>query len=313
MAIAPNDENGVLTIFAAPKPFRGKTALIQRNAIRSWMRLRPACEIILLGDEEGIAETAAEYGLRHIPDVARTHLGTPLIRDLFNQAQQASARNLFCYVNSDIVLMSDFMRAIQRTVGRKSRFLLVGHRWNVDVTEAIGFEPDWEEQLRQLVTTHGELAGPTSIDFFVFSRGVLGEIPPFVVGRPRWDNWMLYRARSLRVPLIDATPVVMAVHQNHDYSHHPQGKDGTRHGDEALINDQLAGDTLHFSIDHATYLLTPKRLRRTYDLDHLLRHCEILPLLYPWRPLQWIWKAAALSRPLRDRFGLTVTSLRGKS
>src|SRR5690242_19136057 len=118
----------MLTIFATPKPFRGHIAVIQRNAIRSWTLLRPACEIILLGDEEGIAETAAEFGLRHISDVARNSFGTPLVSDLFRQAQQLSSRNFFCYVNSDIVLMDDFMEAIRRVAKEKSRFLLVGHR-----------------------------------------------------------------------------------------------------------------------------------------------------------------------------------------
>ena len=31
-----------LTIFAVPKPFEGHIDVIQRNAIRSWQRLRPA-------------------------------------------------------------------------------------------------------------------------------------------------------------------------------------------------------------------------------------------------------------------------------
>jgi hypothetical protein len=302
----------MLTIFAAPKGFRGHIGVIQRNAIRSWTLLRPACEIILLGNDDGVADIAAEYGLRHIPDIARTTFGTPLVSDLFKQAERSSDRAFFCYVNSDIILMSDFMQAMQRVVASSSRFLLVGHRWNVDVTVALDFEQDWEEQLRSQARTGGTLAGPSSIDFFAFPRGVFGEIPPFAIGRPRWDNWMLYRARSLRMPLIDATPVVMAVHQNHDYSHHPQGKDGTRHGDEALINEKLAGDKLQmFTITDASHLLMPNKLRRTYDRDHLLRHCETLPTLYPWRPLKWLARAASKSRNLRSRLGLTLNSMRG--
>src|SRR5260370_13114663 len=123
----------MLTIFAVPKPFHGHIGVIQRNAIRSWTSLRPACEIILIGNEEGTAEIAMEFGVRHAPDVARNTFGTPLVSDLFKQAQQVSSRNLFCYVNSDIILMSDFMVAIQRITKQKSRFLLVAHRWNVDV------------------------------------------------------------------------------------------------------------------------------------------------------------------------------------
>ena len=60
----------MLTIFATPKPFRGHIAVIQRNAIRSWTLLRPACEIILMGNDEGTAEIAAEFGVRHVPEIA---------------------------------------------------------------------------------------------------------------------------------------------------------------------------------------------------------------------------------------------------
>jgi hypothetical protein len=232
------------------------------------------------------------------------------VSDLFTQAQQLSVSNLFCYVNSDIILMRDFMQAIQRVVDQKSRFLLVGQRWNFDVKEVLEFTPDWEEQLRSQVQTCATLAGVNAIDFFVFPRDLLGEIPPFAIGRPNWDHWMLYRARALSVPLIDATPVVMVVHQNHDYSHHPQGKAGLWNGDEQLANVKLAGGAEHkLLLSDATHVLTPQKLRRAYDFDHLLRRCATLPILYPWLPLRWLQKALDMSRPLRSRFGLTWSSL----
>ena len=305
----------MLTIFTTCKPFRGHVAVIQRNAIRSWTLLRPACEIILMGNDEGTAEIAAEFGVRYVPDIARNTFGTPLVSDLFKQAQQLSSNNFFCYVNSDIILMSDFMQALQRVVDHTKRFLLVGHRWNFDnIKELLEFTPDWEEQLRNQVKKFATLAGAYSIDFFVFSRGALGELPPFAIGRPAWDNWTLYRARALSMPLIDATPVVMAVHQNHDYSHLPPGqqeREGFLKGEEQLANINLAGSAARaFSLSDATYVLTPQKLRRAYDFDHLLRHCETLPMWYPWLPLRWIPKALDRSRSLRSRFGLTLSSLR---
>ena len=51
----------MLTLFSTPKPFRGHIAVIQTNAIRSWLELEPACEVILFGDEEGTAEVAAAF------------------------------------------------------------------------------------------------------------------------------------------------------------------------------------------------------------------------------------------------------------
>ena len=69
----------LITIFSAPKPFTDPhIAMIQRNAIKSWTLL-PDVEVILLGEETGLAEAAKELGVKHIPNVARNDSGTPLI------------------------------------------------------------------------------------------------------------------------------------------------------------------------------------------------------------------------------------------
>ena len=56
----------MLTIFGIPKSFEGHNKIIQRNAIQSWLKLCPKCEIILFGDDEGVLETSNELGVKHI-------------------------------------------------------------------------------------------------------------------------------------------------------------------------------------------------------------------------------------------------------
>src|SRR5512145_3128572 len=100
----------VLTIFTAPKPFTNPhIALIQRNAIRSWLALGPQVEVILIGEEEGLAEVAAEYGVRHLTNVERNANGTPLVSSMFALARQYSTSPLLACVNADILLMPDFV------------------------------------------------------------------------------------------------------------------------------------------------------------------------------------------------------------
>jgi hypothetical protein len=54
----------LITIFSAPKPFTNPhIARIQRNAIRSWAMLAPEAEVVLLGEEDGLAQAAAELGV----------------------------------------------------------------------------------------------------------------------------------------------------------------------------------------------------------------------------------------------------------
>ncbi len=55
-----------LTIFTAPKPFTNPhIAVIQRNALQAWTRLEDV-EVLLIGDEPGIPETAREMGIRNV-------------------------------------------------------------------------------------------------------------------------------------------------------------------------------------------------------------------------------------------------------
>src|SRR5438067_1262389 len=98
----------MLTIFSTPKPFRGHVKITQYNALRSWTLLDPKIEIILFGDEEGAQEAAREFGLRHEPSVRRSEKGTKYLGYLFDRAQEVSRHDVLCYVNCDIILMSDF-------------------------------------------------------------------------------------------------------------------------------------------------------------------------------------------------------------
>lgn len=269
----------MLTLFTIPKPFRGHIAVIQRNAIRSWTLLRPACEIILFGDDEGTAEVAAEFGVRHVPTVARNEYGTPLVSDLFEQAQRLAAHDSLCYVNADIILLSDFLAAVRRIPFR--RFLMVGQRWDVDLDRPWDFDsPDWEKRIREYARNHGNLHPPTGIDYFVFTPGLWRDIPPFAIGRTTWDNWLIYGARAGGAAVIDATRAVTAIHQNHDYGHIPDGLDGAWKGPEAQRNLALAGGYDHvFTLTDATWLLTPRWLMPAWTKEHRFRQGERLAAL----------------------------------
>ena len=97
--------------WSAPKPFTNPhIAMIQRNAIRSWTLL-PDVEVILLGEETGLAEAAKELGVKHLPNVVRNESGTPLISSMFQLARENSNSELLCIINADMILMPDFVDA----------------------------------------------------------------------------------------------------------------------------------------------------------------------------------------------------------
>jgi hypothetical protein len=288
----------MLTIFALPKPFKGHFGVIQRNAVSQWTRLQPRPEILLFGNEEGTADIAQEFGVQHFPEVKRNEYGTPLLSDLFGQAQSVASSPVLCYVNADIMLLGNLMEAVQRVLSWRDRFLMVGLRTNVNLDEpAIYDSSNQEGRLLALVSRQGQMAPPNWIDYFAFSRGLVPSFPAFAIGRPWWDNWFLWKAKNLKVPLIDASKVVLAVHQNHDYSHHPQGHSGVLGGEEAKRNRNLARLS-YCTIDDATYKLTDRGIEpyarpfvSTLRQDMQIWWRELLRITFPVRhPLGLHWE-----------------------
>src|ERR1044071_2301531 len=102
-----------LTLFTTCKPFSNLFATIQQNALRSWKRLSPPCEVLVFGDELGVNASCEELGFRQFPKVERTTLGTPLLSDLFQQASALAAHDYLAYVNADIMLTTDLVTAAE--------------------------------------------------------------------------------------------------------------------------------------------------------------------------------------------------------
>ena len=209
-----------ITIFSAPKPFTDPhISMIQINAIASWLNLGERIEVLLVGDDPGIGETAERLGATHVPAVERNARQTPLISSIFNQAQVHAQYAILAYVNSDIVLMNDFLASIDEIALQLPRYLVLGQRWDLNENAELKIESGWDQALRSRLEIEGSLHPPAGSDYFVFPHGEFVEIPPFALGRAGWDNWMIFRARSLQIPVIDATESVTVVHQTHDYSH----------------------------------------------------------------------------------------------
>ncbi len=257
----------LITLFSAPKPFTNPhIAMIQRNAIKSWTLL-PDVEVILLGEETGLAEAAKELGVKHIPTVARNDSGTPLISSMFQLARENSNSELLCIINADMILMPDFVEVAEFCRSRFKRdlrnFVLLSQRWDYDITSPIDFAAGWESQLRESVRKQNQLHRPAGSDFFLFPKSSYQDIPDFTIGRAGWDNWMIYKARKEGWPVIDCTPSVMIVHQNHDYSHLPGGKSHYEHPD-TNENIRLAGGqaNIRYTILDSTHRFVDGKLAR---------------------------------------------------
>ena len=224
----------MLTLFSVPKPFEGDMDALQRRSVESWRALD--VQVLLLGD---VADAARELSVEYVAGLEVTERGTPRLDSAFTLVDGAARFPLRCFVNADVILRQDLLTAVRAVSGEAERFLVVGQT---------------EEG--------GKRRGAAAMDWFVFSAGLFGQVPPFAIGRACFDNWLVWKARQVGI-VVDATRDVHAVHQPHGYTHVDGGMAEAYYGEEAARNLELAGGKSHlYTLHDASHVLRDGQLRR---------------------------------------------------
>ena len=269
----------MITLFTIPKPFEGKIHTIQYNAISSWVKLQKQCEIILCGEVTGISECAKHFGIKHIDNIETNQYGTPFLNSAFSEVLKVATNPILCFLNSDIILLNCVVDVIKRIPF--SPFLAIGKRLNVDFDQVLDLEDTaWRHNLSTLIKLKGRYANEFSIDYFFFpSNTGLVELPPFLVGRARWDNWFVYNARVNNIAVIDTTRSITAIHQNHNYNHIPNRSGHLWYGPESdhnigLAKSEMGGVKYKANIYDATHVMTPKGIKNANSPRNLLQRVQ---------------------------------------
>lgn len=271
----------IITIFTAPKPFTNPhISLIQCNALQSWLHLGEEVNVVMIGDEPGMAQFASKTGILHLPQVVRNPLGTPLVSSIFAMAHQISTSPLLAYVNADIVLTPQFVTTAFQIYCQLKKFVVVGQRYDLNLQQTLDFDTGWDTRLLADVQSRGRLHPPAGSDYFIFPRTCFTNLPEFAIGRAGWDNWMIYHTRTQRIPVVDATLSIPVIHQDHDYSHLPKGQPHYRLP-ESSENLRLAGgQRTVFTLADADYRTQDDHLQRIpLHPRKLMREIEIFPLV----------------------------------
>jgi hypothetical protein len=221
----------MITFYTIPRAFVGEFDRLQRRAIRSWQAVVPDVQVVLYGNETGVSEVAQEYGCHHSAFIARNGYGTPLLNDAMNQAALFAKHDWLCEISTDILLHADFLDAFLAVQKVRNPFV-VGQRWDVEHVGDINTP-----------RLNGKLHPPCGVDYFLYKRSTLGEIPPFAVGRTVYDQWLVWHAMKQGLTVIDATEAITAVHMKHGYPAWENGKLGLFESEERTENQRLAALT----------------------------------------------------------------------
>ena len=172
----------MLTILSTPKAFTGLFAVIQRNAIESWTRSSRgprSSSSATTGDGRDLRE----LGLRHVPDVATNAQGTPLLSDMFLTGQAMARNPVVCWANADIIFTSAIMRAAEVVAEHPRPAISSGGAPTSTSSTPLDFDAGWDEP-SPARAGEGERKPANWIDYFMFTRGLFTELPPFAsVGR----------------------------------------------------------------------------------------------------------------------------------
>ncbi|MBI4974114.1 hypothetical protein HZC27_05910 [Candidatus Roizmanbacteria bacterium] len=254
----------MLTLFFVPKAFEGNFAIIQENAIKSWTTvIDPRPQIILLGNEKRAKDICTKYNLVHIPHIKKNNFSTPLLSDIFEKAQNKAVNKIMVYINSDIIVTNNIDSIASKLARKHKQFLASGRRYEIQINKLIHFKSDWRKVLIERCNEKN-LKNSAWLDYFIFTKGLFRDIPPFALGRTFWDKWLIWKAVHGHYPVIDVTKHVLAIHQSHGY----RSTQSVWEGKEAIENIRLAGGWSHgYSLDEA---INKKKPRPTYLLKKII-------------------------------------------
>lgn len=263
----------MITFFCSPRSFDdAHIALIQRNAIQSWLALDPVPEVLLIGDENGVARIAHELSVRHIPNVGTNAHGIPLRSSMCEIAHAEASHELLCIINADILIVDQLYTAVCDL--SFDQFLVAGRRHDLDVRSPIPFHRHgWRSSISDSALRVGTLRGPSTIDYALYPRSITPPIlPPFPVNSFGWDPWFLFEHKLRRIPVIDVTPTVLVVHQNHESHQANREKWRTWIRDPVAMRilKESGGFSHMMTLREADYQLHPHGIARPSPVGRLL-------------------------------------------
>jgi hypothetical protein len=231
----------------------GENAGLQKVIIensRSAISMLPRTTLISFGDND--------------TRISRNGFGYPYLRDMFLTAMSMyPTADSYTYFNHDLIFNASFVQTMDAVVAAAKsglitdRFLVVGQRTNLDwnitlqLTNTSTFQSKFDTWFQS-----GELFQDSAQDYFACSPKLWNwkKFPPFVVGRPAYDNWLVNKAvvQYSAVSPIDATETVGVIHQTGKSGNY-QGHIGEDWRDLRYNNIIGRGDWARGHIRHCQY------------------------------------------------------------
>ena len=206
----------LLTLFTTWKPGMESSA-VYNNTVNMWSKLQPRVKLVFFGNKSDISAHAKSIGWSVLPVTETKCNGTPVLSRMFKDVYKKYNTPFYGFANGDILFDNGLIDTLQATKGwsyynQNKTVLLSGRRIDMYLDTIKNFDLLYKDVAA--FSLSGAISYGYAADFFITTKYFpWDKIPDFVVGRPQYDNYLLYMSRQYFVYTIDATMSVVALHQ----------------------------------------------------------------------------------------------------
>jgi hypothetical protein len=191
----------------------------EKNSLLSWAKLDCVSQIVVYTSlDASTFWQNPKVSVRRYPKDLEP-LDPPSIKDLFLDAIEKTDDKYLCYVNSDIIFLSDFCNT----------FADIKQRYQSQPFQMVGRRRDWVDYCdldinnlsdEQIMEIAGDLPlrNTEHCDYFCFHKDVYLNLnsknffPNFLIARGSFDRCMLWLPRQIGYDSIDCSENIYALH-----------------------------------------------------------------------------------------------------
>ncbi|KAK8807876.1 hypothetical protein WA588_006364 [Blastocystis sp. NMH] len=201
---------------------------------------------ILFTRSKRLISRGKQLNLTVVRKVQKNAFGMPVLRAMLTEAKRLFAANHYGYINADILFSPALFPALSLVAAEPSiekSYLIAGRVYDVHYSDLnLNFTSveSFDMSLKRLRKRHG-LRNPNSADLFVFSREFpVTRMAEAVIGRRKIDSYVMFFSTIRRIPLIDCSAGVLAVHQGRDtYNDHSRARDNDYYYNSQFYSDAM--------------------------------------------------------------------------
>ncbi|KAI8100255.1 hypothetical protein M9434_007216 [Picochlorum sp. BPE23] len=271
----------------------------QFTAVTQWSLRFP--EVLILADDWSVCAAALQIGKTtdgnikcHQHTCMHAEYGRPVVPCLLHDAFELATTDYVLFTNSDLAYLNVVPAVTIAQAMFEESFALLGRRRDIDFQHECKMKTKDIAMLDQILDAPGELHDPFGIDYIVLPRNtiasVIKDMPDFLIGLWKWDNWLVDTCIHKGINLVDATNVLHAIHLQSTKEDH-RGRKGYGHNKDLYSKFYKLEPGRHLlddpfpvglgTIDYAPFYIKDQEVLRRwcyFDVGKEFQSCRNRPL-----------------------------------